>query len=206
MTFSETIRQILLSASEPMTPQEIRELIKEQYPHFYGTESHLNNVQRGNYKNIDHALLAQIYSIVRTSESFFCDKKTKPMKISLVDDSEPSPNVEDYESNDGIVYVLRTETYTKDGKEIIKIGFTAQDIDKRINQLYSTGVPFKFKVQKTYRTKNFIELESAIHKLLDPFKLNKSREFFTEDALKYIDKIIDVHEQIQKESLTIACT
>ncbi|MBL8103676.1 MAG: GIY-YIG nuclease family protein [Anaerolineales bacterium] len=202
MTFIDSIKQILLSSNEPMTPQEIREKVKEQYPQFYGTESHLTNVQKGHYKNLEHAVLAQIYSTVRTNDSFSCDKTVKPMKVTLVENDEDedmsSLNIEAFEENEGIVYVLKTDTYTKNGKEIIKIGITAGDLDKRINQLYSTGVPYKFKVHKTYRTKNFFELESALHKLLDPFKLNKSREFFTEEAIIYIDKIFDIHESIQK--------
>jgi hypothetical protein len=122
------------------------------------------------------------------------------MKISLFNDqTEPIPSIEDFENEQGFVYVLRTDTYTKDGKEIVKIGFTAQDVNQRINQLYTTGVPFKFKLHVTYKTKNFIGLESALHKLLDPFKLNKSREFFVEDALEYIDKIVEVHKAIQGE-------
>ena len=104
-----------------------------------------------------------------------------------------------FETDEGFVYVLKTDTYTKDGKEIIKIGFTAQDINQRINQLYTTGVPFKFKVHAVYQTKNFIGLETALHKLLDPFKLNKSREFFIEDALAYIEKIVELHKTIQGE-------
>jgi hypothetical protein len=202
MTFTEAVKQILLSESSAMTPQEIKDKIKTEYPDFYGTESHKNNVEKGHYQNIDHALLAQIYSLVRMNDSFFCDKSTKPMKVSLVaiDIEETGPVIEDYESDEGIVYVLKTNTFTKDGKEIIKIGFTTQDIQKRISQLYTTGVPFEFQVHNSYKTRNFIELEQALHKLLDPYKINKSREFFTEDALPFIERIIEVHKTIQKEA------
>jgi hypothetical protein len=201
MTFSDVVREILTSTSQPMSPQEIRAVIKEKYsPQYYGTQSHINNVEKGHYKDIDHALLAQIYTLVGTSDSFFCDKSQKPMRISLFSDrTEPTPSIEDFETDEGFVYILKTDTYTKEGKEIIKIGFTAQDINQRINQLYTTGVPFKFKVHAVYQTKNFIGLETALHKLLDPFKLNKSREFFIEDALAYIEKIIELHKAIQGE-------
>ncbi len=70
MTFTDVVKEILLSEAEPMTPQEIRERIKSQYQTFYGTESHVNNVQKGHYKDIDHALLAQIYNLVKTNDSF----------------------------------------------------------------------------------------------------------------------------------------
>ena len=57
------------------------------------------------------------------------------MLISLYDDTEePIPAIEDYETEEGIVYVLKTNTFTKDGKEILKIGFTTQNVQKRINQ------------------------------------------------------------------------
>jgi hypothetical protein len=201
MTFTEAVKQILLFAATPMTPQEIRDKIKLQYPEFYGTESHKNNVEKGHYQNIDHALLAQIYSLVRINDSFFCDKTSKPMRVSLAggDTEETVPAIEDFESEDGTVYVLKTNTYTKDGKEIIKIGFTTQEIKKRLTQLFTTGVPFEFQVHSLLKTKNFIELETALHKLLDPFKINKSREFFTEDALPFIEKIAALHKEIQKE-------
>ncbi len=197
MSFTDTVKEILLSESSAMTPQEIRDYIKSNHPEYFGTESHHRNVDKGNYQNLDHALLAQIYSLVRTNDAFFCDKNSKPMKVSLVEEiTEQVPVIEDYEQEEGIVYVLKTNTYTQDGKEILKIGFTTQDIQKRINQLYTTGVPFQFDVHSSYTTKNYVELEQAIHKLLSPFKLNKSREFFTEDAVPFIEKIVNIHKEI----------
>ncbi len=84
MTFSNTVRNILLSAVDPMTPQEIRDRIKTRYREFYGTPAHVRNVERGHYNDIDHASLAQIYTLVGTNETFLCDKRFKPMKISLM--------------------------------------------------------------------------------------------------------------------------
>lgn len=83
MTFVDVVKDILASTSDPITPQGIRELIKKKYPQYYGTPSHIKNVAKGHYKNIDHALLAQIYGLVRTKNSFVCDKTHKPIKISL---------------------------------------------------------------------------------------------------------------------------
>jgi len=200
MTFVDVVKQILIPNGTPMTPQEIREKIRLEHPEFYGTESHKNNVERGHYQSIDHALLAQIYSTVKTNESFYCDRTTRPLKVSLVEETEEEiPEIEDYENDEGIVYVLRTGTCTKDGKEIIKIGFTTQDIDKRISQLYTTGVPFEFTPIKTIKTKCFIELEQALHRLLSPYRINKSREFYTDNSLKHIDKICEIHQAIQSE-------
>jgi hypothetical protein len=83
MTFTETIKNILGSTLQPLTPQDIRSIIKEKYPDYYGTPSHQSNVQKGHYKNLDHALLAQIYSLIRTNDTFSCDTNVKPMRISL---------------------------------------------------------------------------------------------------------------------------
>jgi hypothetical protein len=201
MTFTETVKFILSSNPSPLSPQEIREIIKERYPDLYATDAHQRNVDKGHYKDLDHALLAQIYTLVRTNEAFDCDKNQKPMKITLVEADEVSETlIDDFESETGIVYVLKTDTFTKDGKEIIKIGFTTQPIAQRINQLYTTGVPFKFKVHAQIKTGNYVELEQAFHKLLAPFKLNKSREFFTQDALVFIPQIVEIHKKVMGEA------
>jgi hypothetical protein len=90
MKFSDIVKDILSSASDPMTPQEIRDQVKMKHPDFYGTPAHLRNVEKGHYNDIDHALLAQIYTVTGTSGTFICDKSTKPMKISLSGVNKPS--------------------------------------------------------------------------------------------------------------------
>jgi len=83
MNFTSTVREILSEASEPLTPQIIRERIKADYAQHYGTESHRRNVAKGHYKDLDHALLAQIYLSVRNSKHFYYDNRTKPARVSL---------------------------------------------------------------------------------------------------------------------------
>ncbi len=61
MSFVELIRQILRDHPEGMTPQQLRDKIKMDHPDYYGTESHRRNVEKGHYKDLDHALLARIY-------------------------------------------------------------------------------------------------------------------------------------------------
>ena len=89
MRFSDIVKEILSSISDPVTPQDIRDHIKMKYPDFYGTPSHFRNVEKGFYKDIDNALLAQIYTLIGTSNAFLCDKSTKPMKVSLVGFDRP---------------------------------------------------------------------------------------------------------------------
>jgi hypothetical protein len=83
MKFSDAIKNILSFTSAPMTLHEIRDQVKRKYPKFYGTPSQLKNVERDYYQNIDHALVAQIYTIVKHSDDFLCDESTRSMKISL---------------------------------------------------------------------------------------------------------------------------
>ena len=64
MSFTDSVKEIVAAASEPITPQEIHEQIKKNYPQYYGTTSHIRNVEKGHYKNLDHALLAKIYTLV----------------------------------------------------------------------------------------------------------------------------------------------
>lgn len=53
MKFIDVIRLILRERSNGMTPQEIRDQIKAEYPDRYGTEAHLRNVDKGHYNNRD---------------------------------------------------------------------------------------------------------------------------------------------------------
>jgi len=83
MKFDKVVRKILYGSIGAMTPQEIRGIIKKDYPVYYGTPAHKRSVNWGHCKDIDHALLAQIYSLVGNSKTFICDKTYKPMKVSL---------------------------------------------------------------------------------------------------------------------------
>lgn len=83
LSFFEVIRQILRNHPAGMTPQQIRETIKVHYPSYYGTESHRRNVEKGHYKDIDHALLAQIYVASRSAGQIAVDRSQKPFKLSL---------------------------------------------------------------------------------------------------------------------------
>lgn len=83
MTFTEVVKNILQTATKSLTPQEIRELIKDKHPQYYATNSHKTNLSKGHYKDLDHALLAQIYSLVRMNNSISCDTSVKPMVVSL---------------------------------------------------------------------------------------------------------------------------
>jgi hypothetical protein len=207
MGLAELLRQILRDHPEGMTPQQLRDVIKAEHPSFYGTESHRRNVEKGHYQSLDHALLAQLY-VAGKAAGIVADRSQKPMKFFLdgesaedevtSDEAIDTENLEQLEAGVGTMYVLGTHLYTKDGQEIIKIGITTGSVEARINQLYTTGVPFRFRIIKTLETKNCDELERALHSLLDPFRINRSREFFTEKCLSHVEQIVAIHEGIQR--------
>ena len=207
MSFVDLIRLILRTHPEGMTPQQIRETVKANYPDFYGTESHRRNVEKAHYKDLDHALLAQIYVASGTAGQIIVDKTQRPIRltvtsgedddVSLPDEEIDTENLERLEAGVGTLYVLGTNLYTKDGEEIVKIGITTGSVESRVNQLYTTGVPFRFRVIKEFETKNYYELEQSVHKLLDPYRINRSREFFTDKCLPYVEKLVLIHKDIQ---------
>lgn len=207
MGFVDLIRQILRTHPGGMTPQQIRENIKANYPDFYGTESHRRNVEKGHYKDLDHALLAQIYVAARNAGHINVDKAQKPIRltvtsgqgddVSVPDEEIDTENLERLEAGIGTLYVLGTNLYTKEGDEIVKIGITTGSVESRVNQLYTTGVPFRFRVIKEFETRNYYELEQSIHKLLGPYRINRSREFFTEMCLPFVEQIVSIHKDIQ---------
>jgi len=189
-----------------MTPQQLRDHIKANLPEFYGTESHRRNVEKGHYKDIDHALLAQIYVAARAAGQIDVDRTQKPMKpvlaagasdeASVADEPIDTENLEKLEAGVGTLYVLGTNLYTKAGEEIVKIGITTGSVEARVTQLYTTGVPFRFRVINQFETKNYYELEQSLHNLLEPYRINRSREFFTEKCLPHVDKIIAIHKEL----------
>lgn len=206
MTFADLISNILKNHPEGMTPQEIRDRIKSDHPDYYGTESQQNNVDKGHYNSLDHALQAQVY-VASRNERFSVDRSSRPFIMTLDTSGGTglgdiggedigTENLERLEAGLGTLYILGTNLFTKEGLEIIKIGITSGLVEARINQLYTTGVPFKFRIIKTIETANYSELEKSLHKLLTPYRINASREFFLDTCLQYVDQIASIHKQI----------
>jgi hypothetical protein len=80
------------------------------------------------------------------------------------------------DSQHDAVYVLTNKAMPG----MVKIGFTRQgDVQKRIDELYTTGVPLKFHTEWACRIKNAAEAEKALHKAFKKERVNESREFFT---------------------------
>lgn len=77
-----------------------------------------------------------------------------------------------------IVYVLTNPAMPN----IVKIGKTTQnDVEMRMNQLYSTGVPFPFECAYAVEVDNCHQVETALHIAFGPNRVNPRREFFAID-------------------------
>ncbi len=77
----------------------------------------------------------------------------------------------------GIVYLLTNPVMPG----LVKIGMTAQeDIDKRMKELYTTGVPVPFECQFACKVKkaDCLKIEKALHTAFEPQRVNANREFF----------------------------
>jgi hypothetical protein len=65
---------------------------------------------------------------------------------------------------------------------IAKIGYSDQeDLNVRIGQLYTTGVPVPFEVAYAARVENARKVEDALHTAFGPQRVNPQREFFRID-------------------------
>ena len=103
----------------------------------------------------------------------------------------------------GIVYLLTNPVMPG----LVKIGMTAQeDIDKRMKELYTTGVPVPFECQFACKVKkgDCAKIEKALHKAFAPQRINANREFFriqVEQARAILELFhhTDVTEEVSDE-------
>lgn len=107
----------------------------------------------------------------------------------------------------GIVYVLTNVGMP----DLVKIGMTERsEIDARLNELNTTGVPFPFKCEFACRVeKSQCEIiEKALHKAFAPNRVNPRREFFKIDTSQAIailelfdkgDMTNEVNKKIDKD-------
>ena len=74
-----------------------------------------------------------------------------------------------------IVYVVTNPAMPN----LVKIGITRnEEAGERISQLYSTSVPFPFKLEYACKVSDAKEVESALHMAFGPYRVNPKREFF----------------------------
>lgn len=79
----------------------------------------------------------------------------------------------------GIVYLLTNPVMPG----LVKIGMTAQEyIDKRMKELYTTGVPVPFECQFAckVKTSDCAKIEKALHTAFSPQRINGNRKVLME--------------------------
>jgi hypothetical protein len=95
-----------------------------------------------------------------------------------------------------LVYVLTNPAMPG----IVKIGRTTQeDINSRMIQLYTTGVPVPFTLEFACRVENNNEVEFALHTAFGPYRVNPKREFFRIDP----DQAIAILKLLHTEDATV---
>lgn len=100
-----------------------------------------------------------------------------------------------------IVYVLTNPAMPG----LVKIGKTTQlEVDARMRQLYSTGVPVPFDCAFACQVKDATEVEKALHFAFGNSRINPNREFFNIDAERVIAvlkllKVDDITQQVEQQ-------
>ncbi len=96
----------------------------------------------------------------------------------------PQPQTEKPQKTDeGVVYILTNPAFKT---FYIKIGFTT-NLKIRLNDLYNTSVPLRFKVYALMKTTKYKQAEKMIHSAFKASRIGDDREFFMlkpEEALE----------------------
>ncbi len=94
-----------------------------------------------------------------------------------------------------IIYVLTNPAMPG----LVKIGKTTQlEVDGRMRQLYSTGVPVPFDCAFACQVKDAAEVEKALHYAFGNTRINPNREFFKIEA----DRVISVLKLLKIDDIT----
>lgn len=96
-------------------------------------------------------------------------------------------------SDEGIVYILSNPAMPG----LVKIGKT-NNLQNRLNSLFSTGVPIPFRCVYAKRVKNYSKVESKLHNGLRSMRENPNREFFRIAE----DEVINFLEMVEGEDIT----
>ena len=100
-----------------------------------------------------------------------------------------------------IVYVLTNPAMPG----MVKIGKTGREVEARLNDLYTTGVPLPFECAYAARVADMDKVEKAFHNAFGPYRVNPRREFFSiepEQAIGLLDlmKLEDMTPAMQREA------
>ena len=113
---------------------------------------------------------------------------------------------------EGIVYVLKNPAFPN----LVKIGMSNRsEVEKRMSELYTTGVPLPFECVFAGKVENPKMVEAALHHAFLNSRINASREFFeiedsqaiavlkllvTEEVTPDVSRELDKVDVISKEA------
>ena len=102
---------------------------------------------------------------------------------------------------EGIVYVLTNPAMPG----MVKISKTGREVEVRLNDLYTTGVPLPFECEYAARVPDMDKVEKAFHNAFGPYRVNPRRELFSidpEQAIGLLDlmSLEDMTPAIQREA------
>ena len=101
-------------------------------------------------------------------------------KVEVAEKSGSEKELAEWEKR-GVLYVLRC-TVMKEG--VYKVGWTSGTAEERAIALSSaTGVPSAFVVVDYWHHSDPEGLEASVHAILDPYRINDRREFFSADYI-----------------------
>ena len=91
---------------------------------------------------------------------------------------------------------------------MVKIGKTTRNVELRLADLYSTGVPLPFECEYAAKVKDVDKTEKAFHTAFEPSRVNPKREFLNIDpeqaiAVLELMAIEDVTPTVQKEAESV---
>ena len=93
--------------------------------------------------------------------------------------------VESLANKGGFVYVLTNESMPG----IVKIGRTSKEPNKRMDELYTTGVPTPFELAYSVQVSNAKAVENEMHRLFGKVRIAGNREFFKVSAKKVVAQL-----------------
>lgn len=85
----------------------------------------------------------------------------------------------------GWVYILSNESFP----HLLKIGYSDRDPSSRVDELFTTGVPTPFVVEYYGLVEEAREVELAVHRNLEKYRKNGSREFFGVSVFEAVSSI-----------------
>ena len=149
-------------------------------PHATGHDRNGNDVRGKTWVNSSNEWKAPVESsgVIFVKDSIVTAKLkiSEYQKASLDIKNNTTKNSDIKKQNHGELYVMRCSAMKE---TIFKVGFTEGDSYERAKSLSSaTGVPLSFVVVKTWRHPDAEALETEVHMMLAPYRVNDGREFF----------------------------